>query len=109
MSAPSYSLCCAARNGSTESLPRYGFTVTAGGGLSDVEIHEAQDPILFLWRRLAPNSAGPGFYRGGTGMEQAYAMRYAELAPGCRMRIARSVPSFFSGRLASIRRRVAST
>jgi N-methylhydantoinase B len=60
----------------------YGFTVMAGAGLADVETHEQLDPLLFLWRRLSPNSAGPGLNRGGTGMEQAYAMQYADFASG---------------------------
>jgi N-methylhydantoinase B len=60
----------------------YGFTVMAGAGLADVETHEALDPLLFLWRRLVPDSGGPGIHRGGNGMEQAWAMQYSDGAAG---------------------------
>jgi len=50
----------------------FGFSVQVGGGLADVETHETQDPVLFLWRRLLPDSGAPGEMRGGLGMEQAF-------------------------------------
>lgn len=52
----------------------YGCTCMTGCGLSDLEAHEAADPLLFLWRRIVANSGGPGQYRGGQGMEQAFLM-----------------------------------
>ncbi|CAB4860143.1 unannotated protein [freshwater metagenome] len=60
-----------------DGLDTYGFTMMAGCGMSDVETHEAQDPVFFLWRRITANCGGPGIARGGNGMEQAYAVRYA--------------------------------
>ncbi|MSW96340.1 MAG: hypothetical protein F2796_06025, partial [Actinobacteria bacterium] len=56
----------------------YGLTCTTGGGIPDIENHEGQDPVLFLWRRLIPNSGGPGQMRGGQSMEQAYAIYYGD-------------------------------
>jgi N-methylhydantoinase B len=50
----------------------YGWCGSAGGGLPDVELHEATDPVLFLWRRITKNSGGPGQRRGGQGLDQAY-------------------------------------
>ncbi len=53
----------------------YGWVSTAGGGLPDLELHEATDPVLFLWRRITKNSGGPGQHRGGQGIDQAYLLR----------------------------------
>jgi N-methylhydantoinase B len=50
----------------------YGWVATAGIRLPDVEVHEATDPVMFLWRRVAKNSGGPGHLRGGQGVDQAY-------------------------------------
>ncbi len=56
----------------------YGLTCTTGGGIPDVENHEGADPVLFLWRRMRPNSGGPGEMRGGTSLDQAYAIHYSD-------------------------------
>ncbi len=50
----------------------YGSSCMAGSGLPDVEVHEATDPVLFLWRRISQNSGGAGQRRGGQGLDQAY-------------------------------------
>jgi N-methylhydantoinase B len=60
----------------------YGLTCTTGGGIPDVENHEGQDPVLFLWRRLVANSGGPGQNRGGQSLDQAYAIHYSEQMAG---------------------------
>ena len=41
-------------------------------GIPDVEINEAGSPILYLWRKLHAGSGGPGFRRGGQGMDFAW-------------------------------------
>jgi N-methylhydantoinase B len=48
-----------------------------GGGLpgcpamaiANVETYEKEYPILYVYRRLSPDTGGPGFYRGGVGTE----------------------------------------
>jgi N-methylhydantoinase B len=60
----------------------YGVTAMTGCGMSDVETHEAQDPLLFLWRHVVPNSGGPGTFRGGQGLEQAFSIAYADRMGG---------------------------
>ncbi|HEX4305508.1 MAG TPA: hydantoinase B/oxoprolinase family protein [Solirubrobacterales bacterium] len=55
-----------------DGLDGYGSTSTTGCGLSDAEAHEAADPFTFLWRRVVPNSGGPGLFHGGQAMSQAY-------------------------------------
>lgn len=71
----------------------YGFTNMTGCGLPDVETHEAADPVLFLWRRLVPNTGGAGQTRGGQAFEQAYALRYSENAAGPSFNAAAQVPA----------------
>jgi N-methylhydantoinase B len=44
--------------------------------LPDIEINEFAYPVLYLWRRLAQNSGGPGRYRGGNGLELAWTPWY---------------------------------
>ena len=39
------------------------------GDMADVEIWEILEPLLYLGRRIKPNTAGPGKYRGGSGFE----------------------------------------
>jgi N-methylhydantoinase B len=56
----------------------YGSTIMVGCGMADVELHEAADPVIFLWRRVLPNSGGPGRLRGGQGIDQAYLVAYAD-------------------------------
>ncbi len=60
----------------------YGATTMTGCGMSDVETHESLDPVLWLWRRISPNSGGPGLFRGGQGIEQAFAIHYTDQMTG---------------------------
>jgi len=64
-----------------------------GCGLSDVETHEANDPVIFLWRRLTANTGGAGEMRGGQGMDQAFALRYSPEAAGPSFNAAAQVPA----------------
>jgi N-methylhydantoinase B len=52
----------------------YGNCTMAGAGVPDVEVHEAAGPVVFLWRRVAANSGGPGQRRGGQGLDEAYVL-----------------------------------
>lgn len=60
----------------------YGCTCMTGCGLSDLEVHEAADPLLFLSRRVVPNSGGPGLFRGGQGVEQVFALHSVDRMAG---------------------------
>ena len=44
-------------------------TCCPGVGLPNIETNEAQQPALYLWRRLVPQSGGPGTFRGGQSLE----------------------------------------
>ncbi len=76
----------------------YACTSMTGSGLQDVETHEAMDPIHWLWRRLIPNSGGPGQFRGGLGMEQGFALRHVEeMAGAAFVEVAEAPPRGFGG------------
>jgi N-methylhydantoinase B len=70
----------------------YGLTCTTGGGIPDIENHEGADPVLFLWRRLVPNSGGPGLKRGGMALDQAYAIHYSDGMAGPGFNACAQVP-----------------
>ncbi|NIL84611.1 Acetone carboxylase alpha subunit [Rhodococcus fascians] len=70
----------------------YGCTCLTGCSMADVETHEASDPVLFLWRRIVPNSGGPGEYRGGQGLEQAYTLTGDGKASGPAFNACAEVP-----------------
>ncbi|MEU7810860.1 hydantoinase B/oxoprolinase family protein [Pseudonocardia sp. NPDC049154] len=40
--------------------------------IPDIEVNELAYPVLYLWRRLNPDSGGPGRTRGGTGIDLAF-------------------------------------
>jgi N-methylhydantoinase B len=76
----------------------YACTSMTGSGLQDVETHEALDPIHWLWRRVIPNSGGPGQFRGGLGMEQGFALRHVEQMAGAAfVEVAEAPPRGFGG------------
>lgn len=60
----------------------YGPTINTGCGLPSIETNEASQPALYLWRRLMPNSGGPGMFRGGQALEIAYAIDGSEHLDG---------------------------
>ncbi|QEC46479.1 hydantoinase B/oxoprolinase family protein [Baekduia soli] len=70
----------------------YGLTCMTGCGIADVEVHEAADPVLFLWRRLVANSGGPGQMRGGQSLDQAYAIHYSDSMAGPGFNACAEVP-----------------
>jgi len=71
----------------------YGCTCMTGCGLTDLEAHEAADPLLFLWRRIVANSGGPGQYRGGQGMEQAFLLSLVDQMAGPSFQPCAEVPA----------------
>jgi N-methylhydantoinase B len=80
----------------------YGLTSTPGVGLPNVETNEAHQPALYLWRRLVPQSGGPGMFRGGQALELAYSVYETDLldgavTAGCTETPARGVAGGYSG------------
>lgn len=75
-----------------DGMDAYGPTCAVAGGISDVETHEADDPVLFHWRRLSENSGGPGQRRGGQSLEQAFTVRYADSVAGPLFNACAEVP-----------------
>jgi N-methylhydantoinase B len=70
----------------------YGCSSLIAGGIADVESHEAADPVLFLWRRIAPNSGGPGLFRGGQALEQAFSIYGTDLLTGPTFNSSAQIP-----------------
>lgn len=70
----------------------YGCTTMTGCGMADVETHESLDPVLWLWRRISPNSGGPGLHRGGQGIEQGFAFHYTDQMNGPGFNAVAEVP-----------------
>ncbi|HTR75251.1 MAG TPA: hydantoinase B/oxoprolinase family protein [Solirubrobacterales bacterium] len=60
----------------------YGLTCTPGVGLPNIETNEAQQPALYLWRRLVPQSGGPGTFRGGQAIDLAYSVYETDVLEG---------------------------
>ena len=74
----------------------YGAQTMQGTRMPDVEVFEAQEPMLVLYRRLTPDSGGPGALRGGLGMTEATVLWSTD---GMRRRLDESGrESFPSGR-----------
>jgi len=48
-----------------------GAMVILAGGAGDVEQQEMRHPLLYLWRRIVPDSGGAGRFRGGNGVQFA--------------------------------------
>ncbi len=71
----------------------YGCTCMTGCGLTDLEAHEAADPLRFLWREIAANSGGPGQFRGGQGMEQAFVLALSDQLAGPTFTACTEVPA----------------
>ena len=61
--------------------------------LPDVESNENLYPMLYLWKRLQVDSGGPGAYRGGLGLDFAWALwGTTDVAHGMLNACTRSVP-----------------
>ncbi|HEY1775325.1 MAG TPA: hydantoinase B/oxoprolinase family protein [Solirubrobacteraceae bacterium] len=70
----------------------YGATAQLGCGLPDVENHESDDPVLWLWREIVENSGGPGMYRGGQGISQGFILYGSERLGGPGFNACAEVP-----------------
>lgn len=61
-----------------DGLDAGGAMGTVGNLLPDVEMNELLYPALYLWKRLAIGSAGPGVSRGGMGIDYAWTLWNAD-------------------------------
>ncbi|HTK61476.1 MAG TPA: hydantoinase B/oxoprolinase family protein [Pseudonocardia sp.] len=57
-----------------DGLDVYGMTISPGVSLPSVEINESKQPALYLWRKLNPDSGGPGTHRGGQSLDFAWSV-----------------------------------
>ena len=75
----------------------YGATCMPGVGLNSIETNEALQPALYLWRRLVPNSGGPGIFRGGQGLEIAFSIHDSAGLDGAMTLLVSEAPSQGTG------------
>lgn len=75
----------------------YGATCMPGVGLNSIETNEALQPALYLWRKLVPNSGGPGLHRGGQALEIAFAIRGTEHLNGAMTLFCTEIPAHGAG------------
>jgi N-methylhydantoinase B len=58
----------------SDGLDCAGLMTQVGNILPDVEMNELLYPVLYLWKRLDPESSGAGQYRGGLGVDFAWTL-----------------------------------
>lgn len=75
----------------------YGATCMPGVGLPSIETNEGLQPALYLSRRLVANSGGPGLYRGGQALENAFAIYGTDRLSGSMLLNCAEVPSHGTG------------
>lgn len=56
----------------TDGFPGCGGSCQPGNKLPDVEWNENKNPFLFLWKRIVPDTGGPGTFRAGNSIEYAW-------------------------------------
>lgn len=71
----------------------YGSTTMLGVGLPSIETNEANNPVLYHWRRLVPNSGGPGLHRGGLSLEIGHSLYDTDSAQGALVIAAAQEPA----------------
>lgn len=61
-----------------DGLDCAGMMTQVNNMLPDVEMNEMLYPVLYLWKRLSPESTGHGMFRGGLGAEFAWTLHGAQ-------------------------------
>lgn len=65
-----------------DGLEVYAATCMNGCDMPDVEVEETSQPGMILWRRIAPDTGGPGVHRGGLGVSTCLAILYCDRMTG---------------------------
>ncbi|MFQ5873718.1 MAG: hydantoinase B/oxoprolinase family protein, partial [Dehalococcoidia bacterium] len=58
-----------------------GFIVSMSGAIANVEAYEFRYPMLYLYRKHMPDTAGPGRFRGGVGASMMYVCHDVDWIP----------------------------
>jgi N-methylhydantoinase B len=72
----------AGANARLDGLDVSGAMAAPGMLIPDIESNEQAYPVLYLWRRLAADSGGPGEHRGGVGIDSAFVLWGASALSG---------------------------
>jgi N-methylhydantoinase B len=65
-----------------DGMEVYGATCMNGCDMPDVEIEETSQPGMILWRRVAPDTGGAGFNRGGLGVSTCLTIQHCDRMTG---------------------------
>ena len=65
-----------------DGLEVYAATCMNGCDMPDVEIEETSQPGMILWRRVAPDTGGAGYYRGGLGVSTCLSILHCDRMAG---------------------------
>jgi N-methylhydantoinase B len=65
-----------------DGLEVYAATCMNGCDMPDVEIEETSQPGMILWRRVAPDTGGAGFHRGGLGVATCLTIQHCDRMTG---------------------------
>lgn len=76
-----------------DGMDTYAAQCMTGTDIPDVEIEESTGPAMILWRRLLPDSAGPGAYRGGVGCETAVGLVHSDQVGGLGVTLFPTLPA----------------
>ena len=76
-----------------DGLDTYSTQCSTGQDIPDVEIDESTQPGMVLWRRIVPNTGGPGTYRGGLGIESALAVLHSDRLTGLGVTLFPTLPA----------------
>ncbi|MCL6547413.1 MAG: hydantoinase B/oxoprolinase family protein [Alicyclobacillus sp.] len=69
------------------------YEVMLNNTIPDVEINESLYPMLYLWRSIHRDSGGPGYYRGGQGIDLAWIPYETDRLSGTVENACAAVPS----------------
>jgi N-methylhydantoinase B len=76
-----------------DGLDTYSTQCSTGQDIPDVEIDESTQPGMLLWRRIVPNTGGPGAFRGGLGIESALAILHSDRLSGLGITLFPTLPA----------------
>jgi N-methylhydantoinase B len=76
-----------------DGLDTYAAQAMTGTDIPDVEIDESTLPGMILWRRIVPDTGGPGALRGGLGIESALAITHADHMSGMAVTLFPTIPA----------------
>ena len=66
----------------SDGMEVYAAQCMSGCDMPDVEMEETTQPGMILWRRVARDTGGAGYYRGGLGVDSALSIEHCDRMTG---------------------------